>query len=351
MTKEIIRAIIYTIMDEQLGPNPLIWDPIDLSEDIRMAVGIKSITMLSTDRGVIPRSIVIMPFPNLNLKGIIKYNERRDDTYRGNAAVSSIALLFDEAYDTIFYKYLDYFESSFSRSAQKIIELENKKAKSDEIYIELISLRNNISEILNDLHEKEKSSSKMEAFPEEQIEEVKKLKYSFKIVICGDPGVGKTSTILRFTDDAFTRTYIPTLGVNISEKNIKINKIYVKLILWDIAGQIKFEAMRRHFYKGSEAVILIFDLSNRKTFENITNWFKDIRNYTKSESNLVGFILGNKEDLINDRTVNHEEAYKVAQDLNLEYIETSALTGKNVEESFYRVAEKLINSKIKKKFI
>jgi len=105
MTKEIIRAIIYTILDEQLGPNPLIWDPIDLSEDIRMSVGIKSITMLSTDQGAIPKSIVIMPFPNLNLKGIIKYIERTDDAYRGNAAVSSIALLFNETYDTIFYKY------------------------------------------------------------------------------------------------------------------------------------------------------------------------------------------------------------------------------------------------------
>ena len=342
MSEEIINAIIYTIIDEKLGPNPLLWDPIDLPDNIRMSVGIKSITMLSTDQGVIPKSLVIIPFPSLNLKGIIKYIERQDDTRRGGSAISSITVLFNEADDLIFYKYMVYLESTFSESSQKIIELESKNAKSDEIYIELNILRNNIIEILDELRNKERSISELEAFPEDKIEDEQKIRYNFKIVVCGDPDVGKTSTILKFTDDAFTRTYIPTLGVNISEKNVKIDNIYVKLILWDIAGQIKFEAMRRHFYKGSEALILIFDLTNRKTFENISNWFKDMRNYIISETELVGFILGNKEDLIDNRKVTTEEALKVANKLNLEYIETSALTGKNVEESFFKVAETLV---------
>jgi len=345
MTREIINAIVYTILDEKIGPQPLLWDPLDLPENIRMSVGIKSITMLSTDRGVVPKSLVIMPFPSVNLKGIIKYIERKDDSYRGGVTLSSITLLFNEADDLIFYKYIDYLEPVFTESSQNIVNLENKNAKSDEIYLELNTLRDNILEILDDLQKKERSISESEAFPEEKIEDDRKIGFNFKIVVCGDPGVGKTSTILKFTDDAFTRTYIPTLGVNISEKNIKIENNYVKLILWDIAGQIKFEAMRRHFYKGSEAVILIFDLTNRKTFESISNWFRDIGTYIKGESEIKGFILGNKEDLIDKRKITSEEAMKIAREFNLEYIETSALTGKNIEESFYKIAETLVKSR------
>ncbi|MCK4780342.1 MAG: GTP-binding protein, partial [Candidatus Lokiarchaeota archaeon] len=145
---------------------------------------------------------------------------------------------------------------------------------------------------------------------------------------------------------AFIRTYIPTLGVSISEKNIKVNNDYVNLILWDIAGQSKFEIMRRHFYKGSEAVILIFDLTNLKSFESIPNWYNDvIKNLKMQNEELIGFILGNKEDLLDERKVSVEQANEIAKKLNLEYLETSALTGKNVEESFYKLAKALIKSK------
>ena len=345
MSEDIIDAIIYTTLDENLGPNPLLWYPLDLSEKIRMSVGIKTITMLSADDGIIPNSLVIVPFPSFNLKGVIKYIEREDKNRRGEIVISSIALLFNEAHDIIFYKYIEYLDSAISESVDKIIELETQKVKSDQIYVEINSLRVKISEILKDLQERERATSELEAFPEEKIEEEVESLYNFKIVVCGDPGVGKTSTILRFTDNAFTRTYIPTLGVNISEKNIKLSNSLVKLILWDIAGQEKFDIMRRHFYKGLEAVILIFDLTNRKSFESIPNWYKDIKNFIQSESDLIGFILGNKEDLTDERIINQEEAIKLAKDFNLEYVETSALTGKNVESSFNKVVDGIIKSK------
>ncbi len=345
MSEDIIDAIIYTTLEDNLGPNPLLWYPLDLSEKIRMSVGIKTITMLSADDGVVPSSLVIIPFPLFNLKGVIRYIEREDKNRRGKVAISSIALLFNEAHDIIFYKYLEYLDSAISDSVDKIIELETQKVKSDQIYVEINNLRIKISEILKDLQEKEIATSELEAFPEEKIEEEAESLYNFKIVVCGDPGVGKTSTILRFTDDAFTRTYIPTLGVNVSEKNIKTNNSLVKLILWDIAGQEKFNVMRHHFYKGLEAVILIFDLTDRKSFESIPNWYKDIKNFIKSESELIGFILGNKEDLTEERRINQEEAIKLAKGFNLEYIETSALTGKNVESSFNKVVDAIIKSK------
>jgi len=348
MPEEIIQAIVYTILDERIGPQPLLWYPIDLKEEIRMSVGIKSITMLTTDYGVMPNSLVIIPFPSFNLKGIIKYIERQEDSYRGGVEVSTITLLFNETDDIIFYKYMDYLETAFSEYAERIIDLENKKANTDEIFAEINNLRNKLTEILNDLRNKEKTTSKLEAFPEEAENGVSITGYNFKIVVCGDPSVGKSSTILRFTDNAFMRTYIPTLGVAISEKNLTVNNLTINLILWDIAGQSKFELMRRHFYQGTEGVILIFDLTNRKTFESIPNWYKDLKkNVTPPQEKLTGFILGNKEDLVSDIEVTVEEAMEIANEFDLEYIETSALTGKNIEESFFKLSEALLNSRKK----
>jgi small GTP-binding protein len=341
MFEEIIKAIVYTSLDESIGPNPLLWIPLDLPEKIRMGVSIKTITMLTTDQGIVPNSLVIVPFPAFKLKGIIKYIEREDNSRRGGVALSSIALLFNEEDDLIFYKYMDYLEPIFSESAKKLIALENGKAKSDEIFVEIDKFRLKLTEILDDLYQSEKTTSELEAFPEEKIKE-ELLELNFKIVVCGDPGVGKTSTVLRLTDNAFMRTYVPTLGVSISERLMKLGDKHVNLILWDIAGQSKFEIMRRHFYKGTDAVVLIFDLTSRKSFESVSNWFKDIRKY---EKDIIGLILGNKEDLVEDRKIPAEEALKIAEDLNLEYVETSALTGKNIEQSFYKVAETLFRSK------
>ncbi|MFX0030442.1 MAG: Rab family GTPase, partial [Candidatus Hermodarchaeota archaeon] len=266
MSEEIIRAIVYTSLDESIGPNPLLWIPLDLSEKIRMGVGIKTITMLTTDQGIVPNSLVIVPFPAFKLKGIIRYIEREDLSRRGGVALSSLTLLFSEADDLIFYKYMDYFEPVFSETAKKLTVLENGKAESDEVFVELDNFRLKLKEMFDDLYQKEKSNSELEAFPEEEIKN-ELLESNFKIIVCGDPGVGKTSTVLRLTNNAFMRTYVPTLGVSISERLMKLGEKPINLILWDIAGQSKFEIMRRHFYKGTDAVILIFDLTNRKSFE------------------------------------------------------------------------------------
>jgi len=345
MAKELIKAIIFTEFDEELGPNPVLWYPSDLPESFRMDVSIKSITILSADQGLMPKSLIIMPFPSLNSKGIIKYIEKEDKSRRGGVAQSAITLLFSEIDDLIFYKYLSFLEPAFNKAIQEIIKIEDIKINKEILSNEIDNLRTEISNILEDLRIKEQSVLKTEAFPEEPVEDKEGLKYKFKIVVCGDPGVGKTSTILRFTDNAFIRTYIPTLGVNISEKNVKIDGNLVGLILWDIAGQSKFETMRKHFYMGTEAVILIFDLTNLKSFESIPKWYEDIKKYVITDNKIVGFILGNKEDLEDSRLIAKKDANKIAKKLNLDYIETSALTGKNIELSFHKVAEALINSK------
>ena len=342
MKRDIIHSIVYTEFDDTIGPNPIYSFPSDLPENIRMLVSIKTITILSADHGYMPESIIIIPFPSLKLKGLIKYIERDDDSRRGKVAQSAITFLFREVEDLIFYKYMNYLNSPFNECARKIVEIDNQQADKTRIFGEIEVLRDNIYSLLNELRIKETGYSNSKAFPENEKRIEKKVDFKAKIVVVGDPGAGKTSTILRFTDNAFKRSYIPTMGTNITEKSFRVKDNVIELILWDLAGQSKFELMRKHFYQGSEAVILIFDLTNPKSFESITQWFKDIKENLRIDHELIGCIFGNKSDLDNNRKIGTNEAQKLASQLKLDYFETSALTGKNVENAFYSIAEKII---------
>ncbi|MFX1259563.1 MAG: Rab family GTPase, partial [Promethearchaeota archaeon] len=108
-------------------------------------------------------------------------------------------------------------------------------------------------------------------------------------------------------------------------------------------GQSKFRPMREHFYKGTEGLFLVFDLTLRTSYDNIPNWYQDIRKNLKTSKNLIALILGNKNDLIKERVISKEEAFVLADNLNMEFIETSALTGDNVNNAFYKIAERLLS--------
>ena len=299
----------------------------------------KSINILSGEDGRVSDSLAIVPFPSINLKGMIKNIVIKDSARRGGAIDSSITIIFDESYDSIFYKYINNFEAIFNDIADKIIKLEESKAGKKQIEDELKRFYAHILEILEDLSDSEIQSDEIEEFPTSEDEDVEIKESRFKIVVLGDPQVGKTSTVLRFTDKTFRRTYIMTLGVNVSEKFIKIKNTRIKFVIWDIAGQSKFQVMRRHFYEGAEGQLLIFDLTRPITFQNIRKWYKDIKLHLKDE--LHGFILGNKSDLIEQRKVFGDEIIELANELGLEYIETSALTGRNVDKAFFKLGELL----------
>ena len=135
------------------------------------------------------------------------------------------------------------------------------------------------------------------------------------------------------------------MGVSISDKLFRVENNVVELILWDIAGQSKFELMRRHFYQGSVAIILVFDLTNPISFESIRDWHADILKNLSNENNLIGYIFGNKCDMIKERKISNEDAMQLASELNLKYIEISALTGENIEYAFFQIAEAVLDSK------
>ena len=342
MEQKIIEAILYCELDDQLGPNVLTWRPLDIEETTRMHISIKAFTVLSGERGLVPNNLVILPFPSLNLKGIVKYLKWNDKERRGGIGQSAIVLVFKEIDDAIFYKYLDYFDPLFNDVGKEFTNFELKKEKLEIFNEKLAKVQAQIEYLIKDLRIKELSQPKTEAFPEKKLKPMD-VDYKFKIVIVGDPGVGKTSLILRFTNNAFRRSYIPTLGVHISDKIFKVDSATIQIVIWDVAGQQKFTTMRQQFYLGTDGIFLTFDLTNDESFKNISRWHQDIQNQLDDRT-LFGYIIGNKKDLTKRLTVDSNQAVSLATKLELGYIETSARTGENVDEAFYEIAKMLYDS-------
>ncbi|MHA1379964.1 MAG: Rab family GTPase [Candidatus Helarchaeota archaeon] len=341
MKKNLISGVIYSQFEEKMGPVAVSWYPEDLNLKLRALISLKTINiMIGEDKP--GRSLAVLPFPSLDLKGLIKFLEIKDKAKRGGVVESTITILYDEADDSIFYKYLNNFELIFDKAIEKIVEIEENDKDRNKISNILRNFYSEIIETLEELKTEEISTEEELAFPQvTRDEESKRDLLRFKLIVCGDPMVGKTSVILRFTERAFKRTYISTIGVNITEKRVLHKKSNIELIMWDIAGQSKFQAMRKHFYKGADAAFLVFDLTNQKTFKNIIKWDKDINSFLNHR--IPGFILGNKNDLGEYREVDRNDGVKLAKSLGYEYIETSALKGNNIDEAFQKISEILYN--------
>jgi len=341
---ELAHAIIYLDLNQD-KPKINFWYPHDLPEGIRKFIGNECYSIISGDSTFIPEVLLIFPISPLKLKVLIKYFKREDDTKIGGFSKSAITFLFDEKDDHIYYRYMSYIDSYVSKAVNAIIDLENNELKEDLIHDEIVKLQRTLCDLTDYLSSKSEYNSKPEKLSE-TTPEIKQLeKRKFKIVVLGDPSVGKTSTILRFTDNVFLRAYIPTMGLNITQKIFNIDKNSVELVLWDIGGQTKFEIIRKKFYEGMSMILLLFDLTNPISFANVPKWHQDIKNYFKNDQKIKGYLIGNKNDLVKERIVSENDAVKLAFALDLDYIEISALTGYNIEKTFLEIASYLLKFK------
>ncbi|NVM02783.1 MAG: GTP-binding protein [Candidatus Helarchaeota archaeon] len=338
MTEELITGVIYSQFEKKLGPTVTACYPSELPKEIKNLISLKTINIMIGEDKRSSKSLAVLPFPSINLKGLVRLMEIKDKSRRGGIIESNLTLLYNEANDSIFYKYLSNFESIFNKAIDIITDIEEKNGDKHQIQEELKKFHTEIINLLEDLKNQEFSAEEKDAFPRSEEEELERSRLRFKIIICGDPMVGKTSIILRFTDHAFKRTYISTIGVNITEKVINYKNANIELIIWDLAGQTKFQKMRKHFYKGADAQLLVFDLTSQKTFENIGKWNSDIKRFLKNKK-ILGYILGNKSDLVDERKVSKKDGLKLGKKLVCDYIETSALNGVNVDEVFYKIGK------------
>jgi small GTP-binding protein len=166
--------------------------------------------------------------------------------------------------------------------------------------------------------------------------DIEKTEWALKLAVLGDPAVGKTSLIDKYITDSFRENYQPTLGVNIVSKDIRIedSNSKIRLLLWDIAGQDKYELTRQSFFQGCVGALLVYDMTRYSTFEQITlKWLEDFKKFSRPDG--VYILIGNKSDLKDSIKVPFEEGEQLSQKIEAaEFIETSAKYGENVERTF-----------------
>jgi len=176
-------------------------------------------------------------------------------------------------------------------------------------------------------------------------------KVVLKLALLGDPAVGKTSLINQYIQHRFKEDYQPTLGVNLVVKKMKVEELNLsaKLVLWDIAGQAKYDLSRAMFFQGCMGALFVYDASRQSTFESIeTKWLNDLQKY--SEKKPAYILIGNKIDLKESIAVSTETGKRLAVKMHAsDFIETSAKNGDNVEEAFKKlVSQVLVNIGIDK---
>jgi len=181
---------------------------------------------------------------------------------------------------------------------------------------------------------------------ERKIEQLQKInvksgEYAFKLILGGDGAVGKTSMVHRFVENAFASDYKSTIGTSIMKKECNFEGLNsrVRFVIWDLAGQAQFKRVRQSYLANAEAGILVYDVTNQSSFENIEIWHNEV---IKASPGISLILVGNKIDLANDRKVTSEVGEKLALQLQLSYIETSAKTGENIDDAFKMLALQMI---------
>lgn len=167
--------------------------------------------------------------------------------------------------------------------------------------------------------------------------------YLFKLLLIGDSGVGKSCLLLRFADDTYTESYISTIGVDFKIRTIDLDEKTIKLQIWDTAGQERFRTITSSYYRGAHGIIVVYDITDLESFNNVKQWLHEIDRYASENVNKL--LVGNKADLDTKRAVSFEQAKEFADSLGIEFIETSAKNSENVEKAFMMMA-----SQIKKKY-
>ncbi|MBY9020917.1 MAG: GTP-binding protein [Candidatus Lokiarchaeota archaeon] len=167
----------------------------------------------------------------------------------------------------------------------------------------------------------------------------------YKVIVIGDPAVGKTELFEKFATNQFEEKYLPTVGVRILKVPIELKDFNatVNLMFWDIAGQPQFYMLHRPYFNGADGMLLVFDITRSSTFSNVNNWYSAAVKYGLSE--IPRILIGNKAHLKGERKIILPMAEHLAEKLNAHYYETSTLSGENLKEAFEKIAEEIYRAK------
>ncbi|GAV78121.1 Ras domain-containing protein [Cephalotus follicularis] len=165
--------------------------------------------------------------------------------------------------------------------------------------------------------------------------------YSFKILLIGDSGVGKSSILLSFISNS-VHHLSPTIGVDFKIKQLTIGEKRLKITIWDTAGQERFRTLTSSYYRGAHGIILVYDVTRRETFTNLSDtWAKEVELHCTNDE-CVKILVGNKVDKESERAVTREEGMALAKEHKCSFLECSTKTKKNVEQCFKDLALKIL---------
>ena len=171
--------------------------------------------------------------------------------------------------------------------------------------------------------------------------------FIFKVLLLGNSNVGKSSLFLRFVDDIWNDTFVPTIGVDFKIKTFEIDSKKIKMQIWDTAGQERFKNIISSYYRGAHGILLLYDVTDKDSFKNLSNWLIEIEK--NASKNVLKVLIGNKSDLEDKRVISYNQGKEFADTYGLKFIETSAKKNLNVNEAFETLGRELMIASAEKK--
>ncbi|MHA1311525.1 MAG: GTP-binding protein [Candidatus Helarchaeota archaeon] len=331
---DILKGIVFSCFGDK-GPEAKYWFPISLDQDMLLKISVKTITLLAGDSGEATNQIAFIQFPEDHLSTFVYLFGIPNENARGKKVAASISLLIVDKYNSIFYFNMNELENSIKEISEKIIANEVNNKSSKKLLVEFYyDLKEKVQIYTQHRITTFKIKDDSEELPFKDFKE-----FNYKIALVGAPGVGKTSLLLRFTEEAFRDRYIATNVANVNIKTLDLmdEKIRIHFYLWDISGQVCYIDMNEKLINGCDAIIYVYDITRFDTFNEVKYWYDWINDNIGYK---IGVLVGNKLDL--KRKVSKENAKNLAKHLKLGYLETSSKNGTNVNLLFENIAKAIL---------